>query len=282
MASRSGWVRDLRLPYRQPPGPFDAPPCIGRTKKNVKPTRVLLVDDHALVRAGIRALLEQSRLVEVVGEAGNYPRALELMEQLSPDIMLLDLEMPGIGGLEVLKATSEKFSNVRIIVLTARESEDYAFRTLRAGAAGYISKIAADGELDLAIARVMTGEKYLSPGIEQKGAFASHATDPRPILADLTPRQREVLTLIAEGRSTKDIARALTISGKTVETHRAQLMDRLDIHDIASLVKYAIKVGLVLLEERGAVRKTRGAGNSKPPIMALFLSFSALLRFFPW
>lgn len=247
----------------------------------MKPTRVLLAGDHALVRAGIRALLERTELVEVVGEAGDYPLALELMEQLSPDIMLLDLDMPGIGGLEVLKETSETFSNVRIIVLTVRESEDYAFRALRAGAAGYITKIAASGELDLAIARVMTGKKYLSPSIEQEAAFAGHEAYPRPSLADLTPRQREVLTLIAEGRSTKGIARTLTISAKTVETHRAQLMDRLDIHDVASLVRYAIKVGLVSLEERGEVRKTRGAGNCNPPIMALFLLFSALLGFFP-
>jgi DNA-binding NarL/FixJ family response regulator len=218
----------------------------------VRPTRVLLADDHALVRAGIRALLERIDQVEVVAEAGDGPRTLELIEQLRPDVVLLDLTMPGIGGFEVLKGATEKFPEVHIIVLTVHEAEEYAFHALRSGAAGYLPKSAASAELELAIERVMSGGKYLSPLIEQRAASEiSEAHPSHPALAELTPRQREVLTLIAEGRSTKDIARALSISAKTVETHRAQLMDRLNIHDIASLVRYAIKVGLVSLEERG-------------------------------
>ena len=220
-------------------------------KPSVKKIRVLLADDHALVRAGIRALLERDELVEVVGEAGDGHDALELIENLQPDVVLLDLAMPQLSGFEVLKATSGKFPQIHVIVLTVHDEEEYAFQALRAGAAGYLPKSAASAELRLAVEHVMGGKKYLSPTVEQRAAFElnSNILEGRPPLSELTPRQREVLTLIAEGHSTKDIARALNISVKTVETHRAQLMDRLDIHDIASLVRYAIKMGLVSIEE---------------------------------
>lgn len=244
------------------------------------PTRVLLADDHALVRAGIRALLERFEQVEVIAEAGDGPRALELIDQLRPDVVLLDLTMPGIGGFQVLKEASKSFPEVQMIVLTAHEGEEYAFHALQAGAAGYLPKSAASAELNLAIEHVMNGKKYLSPTIEQRASFDLSETSPRqPALAELTPRQREVLTLIAEGRSTKDIARALSISVKTVETHRAQLMDRLNIHDIARLVRYAIKIGLVSLEER-APQKRRGGGTNLNPAIGVLLFSPALVRFF--
>ena len=218
----------------------------------MKKIRVLLVDDHALVRGGIRALLETGELVEVVGEAGDGLDALELIEKLRPDVVLLDLAMPQLSGFEVLKATSRKFPQVHLIALTVYDEEEYAFKALRAGAAGYLPKSAASAELRLAIEHVMGGKKYISPTIEQRAAFElGRNTLGRAPLSELTPRQREVLTLIAEGHSTKDIARTLNISVKTVETHRAQLMDRLDIHDIASLVRYAIRMGLVSIEETG-------------------------------
>jgi DNA-binding NarL/FixJ family response regulator len=213
--------------------------------------RVLIVDDHALVRAGIRALLERIDQVEVVGEASNGPQTLELIEQLRPEVVLLDLTMPGLGGFEVLKAAADKFPDVRIIVLTVHEAEEYAFHALRSGAAGYLPKSAASAELELAIEHVMNGKKYVSPSIEQRAAFELNQLHPgTPPLADLTPRQREVLALIAEGRSTKDIARALSISVKTVETHRAQIMDRLGVRDLASLVRWALRNGLL---ESGSV-----------------------------
>jgi DNA-binding NarL/FixJ family response regulator len=226
----------------------------------VKKIRVLLADDHALVRAGIRALLERDELMEVVGEAGDGHGTLELIEKLQPDVVLLDLAMPQLGGFEVLKATSRKFPQIHVIVLTVHDEEEYAFQALRAGAAGYLPKSAASAELRLAIEHVMGGKKYLSPTVEQKAAFelSRNTLEGRPPLSELTPRQREVLTLIAEGHSTKDIARALNISVKTVETHRAQLMDRLDIHDIASLVRYAIKMGLVSMEETRDSKKPDG------------------------
>ena len=222
-------------------------------------TKVLLADDHALVRAGIRALLERIEQVEVVGEAGDGPHTLELIEQLRPEVVLLDLTMPGLGGFEVLKAAAHRFPDVHIIVLTVHEAEEYAFHALRSGADGYLPKSAASAELELAIEHVMNGKKYVSPSIEQRAAFELNQLHPgTPPLADLTPRQREVLALIAEGRSTKDIARALSISVKTVETHRAQIMDRLNIHDIARLVRYAIKIGLVSLEDRMPEKRMGG------------------------
>ena len=231
----------------------------------MKNIRVLLVDDHALSRAGIRALLEKLELVEVVGEAGDGREALDLIEKIGPDVvlmdlMLMDLMKPGLSGFEVLKLTGEKFPEVHVIVLTVHDEEEFAFRALRAGAAGFLPKSAASAELNLAIEHVMRGRKYLSPTVEQKATFEfGRITQAgRVQFAELTQRQREVLTLIAEGGCTKDIARVLNISVKTVETHRAQLMDRLDIHDIASLVRYAIKIGLVSIEERSSEKKMRG------------------------
>jgi len=226
----------------------------------VKNIRVLLVDDHALIRAGIRALLEKLEFVEVVGEAGDGREALDLIEKIGPDVVLMDLMKPGLSGFEVLKLTGEKFPEVHVIVLTVHDEEEFAFQALRAGAAGFLPKSAASAELSLAIEHVMRGRKYLSPTVEQKATFGlGRSTQGGQVrFAELTQRQREVLILIAEGRSTKDIARALNISVKTIETHRAQLMDRLDIHDVASLVRYAIKIGLVSIEERSSEKKMRG------------------------
>ncbi|MDQ2977541.1 MAG: response regulator transcription factor [Acidobacteriota bacterium] len=231
------------------------------TDTNSTSIRVLLADDHALVRAGIRALAEKIERVEVIGEAGDGQQALELIENLQPDVVLIDLRMPGLSGFEVLKAIREKFPRIHMIVLTVHDEEEYAFEALRSGAAGYLPKSAASSELKLAIEHVMGGKKYVSPTVEQKASLELGRNTPEgPVpLSELTPRQREVLKLIAEGYSTKNMARLLNISVKTVETHRAQLMDRLNIHDIAGLVRYAIKMGLVSLEELAPVKK-RGGG----------------------
>ncbi len=192
--------------------------------------QVVLADDHALVRAGIRALLERIDRVEVVGEAGDGQEALELIEQLDPDVVLLDLTMPGLSGFEVLKETSEKFPNVNMIVLSVHDSEEYAFHALRSGAVGYLPKSAASTELEEAIGRVLRGEKYLSPSIAPKASLEfSKAVPETP--PELTPRQ------------------ILNIAIKTVETQRAQLMERLNIHDVAGLVRYAIKKGLVNIDK---------------------------------
>jgi DNA-binding NarL/FixJ family response regulator len=216
----------------------------------VKRIRVLLADDHTLIRAGISALLERMDRVEVVGEAVDGRQALKLIQELTPDIVLLDLQMPGLSGFEVLQETSKRFPAVKIIVLSVHDTEEYALRALRSGAAGYLPKSAASSELEVAVDQVIRGEQYLPSILVQTASVGStrggHTL--RAVPVELTPRQREVLTLVAEGYSTKDIARALEISVKTVETHRAQLMERLGIHDVAGLVRYAIRTGIVTLD----------------------------------
>jgi DNA-binding NarL/FixJ family response regulator len=216
----------------------------------VNPIRVLVADDHALVRAGIRALAEQIDGVEVIGETGNGRDALILVAEHRPDIVLLDLTMPELNGFDVLERVGRDYPEVSVIILTVHEAEEYALRALKLGAMGYLPKSAASTELELAIRTVISKEKYVSPELSRK-TFLEHARDsgenriPNP---ELTPRQLEVLRLIADGKTTKDIARELQISVKTVESHRAQLMDRLNIHDVAGLVRHAIRVGLVTLD----------------------------------
>jgi len=211
--------------------------------------RVLLADDHALVRAGFRALLEKIQGVAVLAEAGTGREALELIEQLKPDVVLLDIAMPELSGLDVLRRTVTQFPDIKVIVLSIHETEEYALHALRSGAAGFLPKTAASVELELALKTVMRGGRYLSPQISKQSAAEHSAPGVRQLITELTPRQREVLEMIARGLSTKDIARALRISAKTVETHRAQLMERLKIYDVAGLVRYAIKTGLVRLDD---------------------------------
>lgn len=224
----------------------------------MKPIRVLVIDDHTLIRAGITALLERMEHIEVVGEAGDGSEAMRLIEELTPNVVLLDLQMPGLSGFEVLDQTAARFPGIKVIVLSVHEAEEYAHRALQAGAAGYLPKSAASTELERAIDQVVRGEQYLPTTLGQTASIESGSRGPETPQQELTPRQREVLTLIAEGYSTKSIARALGISVKTVETHRAQLMDRLDIHDVASLVRYAIKMKLVSLEGRSPMKKMGG------------------------
>jgi len=213
------------------------------------PIRVLIADDHALVRAGIRALVERIDGVVVVGEAGKGSEALELVRQLSPDLILLDITMPDGNGFEVLDQVTKLYPEIRVIVLTVHEAGEYALRAVREGAAGYLPKSAASIELEQAIQTVIRGERYISPETAQNTIFeVTNRATKRDLLATLSPRQREVLRLIAEGKTTKQIAQVLEISVKTVETHRAQLMERLGIHDVAGLVRYAIIVGLIEVE----------------------------------
>jgi DNA-binding NarL/FixJ family response regulator len=215
----------------------------------VKRIRVLLIDDHALVRAGIRALVSEVDGVEVVGEAGNGDEALPLIEELQPDILLLDLSMPGLSGFEVLAHTAKRFPSIRVIVLTVHESGHYAVEALRAGAAGFLPKSAASAELHEAIRNVAEGKSYVSGDIARKTVLQQAKVNEQiQLLERLTPRQREILTLIAEGHTMKDIACTLSISVKTVESHRAQLMERLGIYEVASLVRFAIRMGLVNVE----------------------------------
>ena len=214
----------------------------------MKPIRALIADDHALVRAGIRALVEKIDDVSVIAEAGEGLEALNLIKELKPDLVLLDVTMPGLSGLDVLVETRKHLPDVRVIILTVHEEAEYAMQALRAGAAGFLPKSAAANELQLAIETVTRGETYVSGEVSRKTLLEYSRGRIEHRLARLTPRQREILTLIAEGLNTKDIGRRLNISGKTVESHRAQLMERLNIHDVASLVRFAIKVGLIKVE----------------------------------
>jgi len=198
-----------------------------------------------LVRAGIRALLEKIPGVEVLAEAGDGSQALELIRTLRPNVVLLDISMPNMNGLQVLKETTANFPEIKVILLTVHETGEYAQHALRSGAAGFLPKSAASEELESALATVVRGERYLSPEISR----TSGEYQASPQLSELTPRQCEVLEMIARGKSTKDIARTLSISAKTVETHRAQLMERLQIYDVAGLVRYAIRTGLVQVDE---------------------------------
>ncbi len=215
----------------------------------MKPIRALIADDHALVRAGIRAIVERIDDVIVIAEVGEAGEALRLIKELQPNLILLDIAMPDGNGFDVLAHVTREFPDIRVIVLTVHEAAEYAMRALREGAAGFIPKSGASTELEQAIQTVMKGEVYISPETSKKTLleYGKGATK-RDSLATLSPRQREVLRLIAEGLTTKRIAQVLEISVKTVESHRAQLMERLNIHDVASLVRYAITVGLIELE----------------------------------
>ena len=210
------------------------------------PVRVLLADDHALVRAGIRALLQDLEGVTVVAETGNGAEVLELARTHRPDVVLLDISMPGLSGLDVSGQLEQELPEVRVVMLSMHANEEYVLQALRAGAAGYMLKDSATAELELALKAVMQGETYLSPPISKQvvEGYVQRVGAEQPASEKLTPRQREVLRLIAEGHSTKEIAYRLELSVKTVETHRAQLMERLQIRDIAGLVKYAIRSGL--------------------------------------
>ena len=213
-------------------------------------TRVLLADDHGLVRAGIRALIEKIPNVEVVGEARTGRDALELVRSTLPNIVLMDIAMTELGGLEALPRITKDFPSVKVIILSAHASEEYVIRALREGASGYMLKDSATTELELAINSVIQGKIYLSPSISRTviDDYLQRVSGAVSPLEQLTSRQREILQLIAEGKNTKEIAAELNISIKTVESHRLQLMDRLDIHDIPGLVRYAIRNGLVSAE----------------------------------
>jgi DNA-binding NarL/FixJ family response regulator len=216
----------------------------------MKPTRVLLADDHTLVRAGIRSLLEDLPDVIVAAEASDGHEALRLIEEHRPDVALLDIAMPGLNGLEVAARVVQDFPYVGVIILSMHATEEYVLRALRGGAAGYLLKDAGPAELELALEAVTRGERYLSPAISKHVTeYVRRVGEEATSLERLTPRQREVLQLVAEGHTTREIAQILEIGVKTVEAHRANLMDKLDIHDIAGLVRYAVRKGLVPLEE---------------------------------
>ena len=208
----------------------------------------MLVDDHPLVRSGIRSLLDLMPEIQVVAEAGDGHEALGLIEKYQPDVVLMDIAMPNLNGLQATVRVTKEFPNVHVIILSLHSNEEYVSRALASGAKGYLVKTCSAPQLEEAIAIVASGNTYLGlPDVVEDSVLQKSAE--KTLLERLTPRQREVLSLLAEGGTVRTIARSLNISVKTVESHRAELMNRLGLHDIASLVRFAIKVGLVSLDD---------------------------------
>jgi DNA-binding NarL/FixJ family response regulator len=213
-----------------------------------RPIRVLLADDHELFRAGIRALLQTLDGIEIVAEASNGREVLQLCKAHHVDVILMDIMMPQLNGLEATARLPAISPQTRTIILSMNANEEYVLQALRCGAAGYLLKNISPSELEQAVRAVARGDTYLSAAISKHviTAYLQRAGGEKISHFDrLTPRQREVLQLVAEGYTSKEIARKLSLSVKTVEMHRSQLMAALDIHDIAGLVRYAIRMRLI-------------------------------------
>lgn len=213
----------------------------------MKAIRVFLADDHDLVRAGIRALLQNIGGIEVVGEAADGREAIRMLGQLRPDVVLMDVMMPGLNGLEATARIAQDFPEVRVVILSMNAAEEFVLQAICGGASGYLLKNAKTTELEQALRSVVAGQMYLSPAIAGHVIedYKRRMREGEFLKSPLTPRQREVLQLVAEGNSTKQIAKQLTISVKTVDMYRSQIMEALDIHDIAGLTRYAIRMGIV-------------------------------------
>lgn len=213
--------------------------------------RVILADDHRIMRQGLRALLESEHDIEVVDEADNGRRTVQLAREMRPDVIVMDLTMPDLNGIEATRQIVADDPGIKVLALSMHSDKRFVAGVLGAGASGYLLKDCALEELVRAIRVVVAGQVYLSPGIAGvmvEGYVREATADELPMFSALTPREREVLQLIAEGKTTKEIASVLTVSVKTVETHRQQIMNKLDIHSVAELTKYAIREGLTSLE----------------------------------
>lgn len=209
--------------------------------------RILIADDHALFRAGLRTLIAAQPEMQVVGEAADGRELLALADQLQPDVVLLDIIMPGFNGIEAIRRLHESRPTTGIVALSMHAAEEYVVSALQAGALSYLLKDAPPEELIRAIASAHRGQQYLSPPLTEAviAAYFDRLGGKESLIDRLSPREREVLQLIAEGHSTRTCALTLGISPKTVETYRANLMDRLGLYDIASLTRFAIRAGII-------------------------------------
>jgi two-component system response regulator NreC len=210
---------------------------------------IVLADDHTILREGLRALLTADSNFEIVGEARDGREAVRCVEKLGPDLLLMDLSMPRMSGMDAIREIKKRYPDTKIIALTVHKTEEYLLTTLQAGADGYVLKDATHDELILAIKNVRGGKSYLSPGVSEKviEGYLEGKENTRSLSSweSLSQREREVLKLIAEGYKNKEIADDLCISLKTVEKHRANLMKKLDLHNAAALTVYAMEKGLV-------------------------------------
>ncbi len=215
--------------------------------------KVLLVDDHAILRAGLNRLLTEQSDIEVVGEAENGLEGMQKTQELHPDVVLMDIGMPVMNGMEATKQIKKRDRDVKILVLTMHDNEEYLFQVLQAGASGYVLKKAADSDLVNAIHVVSNGDCFLYPSaakmvVEDYLDKIKQGQEPATSYDMLTGREREILTLVAEGYTNREIADNLFISVKTVETHKANIMEKLNLHKRAELVRYAIRKGLLQVE----------------------------------
>jgi DNA-binding NarL/FixJ family response regulator len=209
-------------------------------------TRILVADDHTLLRAGLIKLIESMPAVEVVGQASNGTEVLEVAAHCLPDVVLLDIAMPKLNGLDTCAALVKAHASIKVIMLSMHQEQQYVRKALQNGASGYLLKDSAPDELGVAIHAVTLGRIYMSPVLEKSmlGSLVQGLTAGENEKGEITPRQREVLKLVAEGLSTKEIARAMDLSVKTIDSHRTNLMNQLNIHDLAGLVRYAIRNGI--------------------------------------
>jgi two-component system, NarL family, nitrate/nitrite response regulator NarL len=219
--------------------------------KRKKKIRLLLVDDHPVVRRGMRSCLEGIKHVEVVDEAVDGKEALEKVRKLSPDIVLMDIDMPNMNGLEATKFVREEFPDVRVLILSIHTNKQYVLQIIRSGAQGYVLKDASPADLVRAIESVDSGEPFFSPDISQivlNQYLEEAGADADGDSVKLTTRERQVLAMIAGGQSNKEMASELNVGVRTIETHRERVMNKLNIHSVAGLTKYAITNGIVKLE----------------------------------
>lgn len=211
--------------------------------------KVLVADDHAIVREGVRMILAREPDIEVVGEAGDGQQALDQVAKLRPQVVVMDISMPGMGGIEATQRVRAEHADVQVLALTMHEDESYVFQLLRAGAAGYVLKRAAAQDLVQAVRAAARGEAFLYPSVARKVVEdylrRVEAGEERERYDGLTTREKEILTLIAQGLSNQQIAGQLYISIKTVQTHRAHILEKLGLHDRTELVRYAIRKGLI-------------------------------------
>lgn len=215
----------------------------------MKPITVLLAEDHTIVRKGLRSLLSQAQGIKVIGEAENGREAVKQVEKHHPDVVVMDISMPLLNGLEATRQIKKRFPKTRILILTVHDNEEYIFEIIKAGASGYIVKKAALEELLMAVQAVSKGETFFSPKVStkivEKLLQKTESLEQEQTHSSLTDREREVLQLIAEGHTNREIAEILFISVKTVEAHRSHIMEKLDLHKAADLTKYAIEKRMI-------------------------------------